>query len=191
MSENWIELADGRALDVFEIDPDVLTVDNLADSLAKVNRFTGHSRWPHSVALHSVLVSELVELKFGSKAEQMGGLLHDGPEMITNDIGRPIKSVICGQGMRELTRQLEGHLSSKHGAVFSPLVKECDNALLGSEAVVLMLSGGAKWNFTAPPDAWAIERLRELGELSWREARNMFVFRFNDLAWWLKEGAKS
>ncbi|MEN6550013.1 MAG: hypothetical protein ABFE07_28560 [Armatimonadia bacterium] len=190
MSENWIELADGRALDVLDINPDVLSIDNLADALAKVNRFTGHSRWPHSVALHSVLVSELVELKFGSRAEQLGGLLHDGPEMVTNDIGRPVKGVICGEGMRRVTHELEGHLSAKYGAKFSALVKECDNALLGSEAVVLMPSGGANWNFGAPPDEWAIERLREIGEISWRDARNMFVFRFHDLAWWLKEEAR-
>lgn len=68
---------------------DHITPEHMGTTLSRINRWCGGTRWPISVAQHSLFVADLMPppLRFA-------GLLHDVPEMFTNDIPHPIKKEI-------------------------------------------------------------------------------------------------
>ena len=70
-----------------------LSAEALGETLAKINRFTGRTAEPFSVAAHSVLVSRLC----AHKEEQVWGLLHDAHETFLGDITTPAVSYIGSQ----------------------------------------------------------------------------------------------
>ena len=95
MTTHWITLASGR--DHFLTGPEaclpsnVLTLAEIAHSLAQLNRYTGHALRPYSVAEHSLLVCDIVRgMGLGPHA-QRAALLHDAHEAITGDVASPIK----------------------------------------------------------------------------------------------------
>lgn len=59
----WI--SGGRTIDLLNIQPEDVSAELLADALAKLNRFSGRSPEPWSVAAHSVLVERLCPLELG------------------------------------------------------------------------------------------------------------------------------
>lgn len=77
---------------------DIRALD-IAESLSKINRFTGHTKPTYSVAQHCVLVSYLLN----DTGFEMEGLFHDAHEYITGDISSPMKNAI-----REMVRRLTG-----------------------------------------------------------------------------------
>lgn len=64
-------------------------VKDIAHAMARINRFTGHTRATLSVARHSVFVSKLLDF---SPIAALYGLAHDVAETVTNDISHPVKS---------------------------------------------------------------------------------------------------
>lgn len=64
-------------------------IKEIARSLARIRRFTGHS--PLSVAQHSVLVSRLVPQR---GIYPLAGLLHDAQEAYVGDVSTPVKECI-------------------------------------------------------------------------------------------------
>lgn len=66
----------------------------IAEALSKINRFTGHSRLPWSVAAHSLLVEALCP----TKALKGWALLHDAHEAFLGDITTPALELICASG---------------------------------------------------------------------------------------------
>lgn len=69
------------------------TAENLGDTLAKTNRFTGRTPQPWSVAAHSVLVSRLCH----SPEAKAAGLLHDAHEAFIGDVTTPAVEFIASQ----------------------------------------------------------------------------------------------
>lgn len=70
--------------------PGKITIVDVANSLARINRFTGHSK-TYSVARHSVFVSKLLDL---DRLPALYGLAHDARETVTNDISSPMKAAL-------------------------------------------------------------------------------------------------
>ena len=67
------------------------TVGSIAHQLALINRFTGATQRPYSVAEHSLLCADLAaEYGFGL-VPQLCCLLHDAHEAIVGDLASPIK----------------------------------------------------------------------------------------------------
>lgn len=79
--------------DFSNLDPREFTMMAIADSLAKINRYNGRTEKPWSVAIHSVLVSELCSTEKSSAA----GLLHDAHETFIGDIVTPAVEFIAAQ----------------------------------------------------------------------------------------------
>lgn len=76
-------------------------IETIAHSLAQINRFTGHTARPYSVAEHSVLVCRIVEgMGLGADA-QLLALMHDAHECIVGDVATPIKQAL-GKSWLEL-----------------------------------------------------------------------------------------
>lgn len=79
--------------DLRELPAHEFTAENLGDTLAKTNRFTGRTPQPWSVAAHSVLVSRLC----ASPEAKAAGLLHDAYEAFIGDVITPAVEFIASQ----------------------------------------------------------------------------------------------
>ena len=64
-------------------------IKEIASSLSKINRFTGGTKFPYSVALHSIYVSMLV-----SPRNAKAALLHDASEAYIGDFISPVKNAV-------------------------------------------------------------------------------------------------
>lgn len=67
------------------------TVASLAHQLAQINRYTGATRRPYSVAEHSLLCADLAADAGHTPLVQLCCLMHDAHECITGDITSPVK----------------------------------------------------------------------------------------------------
>lgn len=80
-------LLGGRLVDPLDVPMDVFDdIDNVAHVLSQTNRYNGHTRFPYSVAQHSVLLSKMVPEKL-----QKAALIHDFSEFIFGDLIWPLK----------------------------------------------------------------------------------------------------
>jgi hypothetical protein len=125
----------GKMFNVFEPDPDLICIEDIAHALSNLCRFGGHTRLFYSVAQHSIRVANEV-----SPANKMAALLHDASEAYMLDITRPIKYFIPKY------REYEMNLMLTIAEVFDfeyPLKNEiilADNLLLDVEWNDLMVS---------------------------------------------------
>lgn len=136
----FIEFSSGKFFSAFANKPYEVTVDEIAHSLSNLCRFVGHCRTFYSVAEHSVLVSEIMEIeKLGDPLE---GLWHDRGEAVTNDVAGPWKP--CIAGLKAFERQTEGLLKLPFDlpAEKTPGCERADLTALVLEARVLMPSRG-------------------------------------------------
>jgi hypothetical protein len=168
----WIQSRDGHAIDLIKPDLSLLTIEEVAHSLARINRFSGHTRTPrgYSVAQHSCLVSEHLPPDL-----QFEGLMHDAHESIIGDISSPVKWALehlgGGAALDELddiamiavaARWPDPKRSMPIGKTH-PLVKEQDMRACVTERRDLMGDVQAKpWKVPAEPwpekiVAWSVD----------------------------------
>ena len=88
--------------------PALVDLTDIAVALSHTCRFGGHVTHFHSVAAHSVLVSEFVEASLehlDAARRRQGaalGLLHDASEAYLGDVCRPLKRLAAMDGYRRL-----------------------------------------------------------------------------------------
>lgn len=113
----------------------VFDIRAIAHALSHINRFTGHTIAPYSVAQHSVLVSRACppELAFA-------GLMHDAHEAFVGDVASPIKWEL-GRAWRELEERVERATLAAFGLPWPhlPGVKHADLVLLATEKRDLLI----------------------------------------------------
>ncbi|WP_157066526.1 metal-dependent phosphohydrolase [Hyphomicrobium sulfonivorans] len=134
-----------------------LRIEHVAHALSQINRFTGHTREPYSVAQHSVFVSKLLD--FDPRLAMLG-LAHDAHEIIIGDIGTPLKLALKAEGAAGIL----GLLEAQADAVLYPLfgvnptasdfdreaIKRADLVALATEYRDLMVRRH-DWNLPHPP----------------------------------------
>jgi len=76
----------GRQFDPLGISEGNVAIEDIAHALALTNRYGGHTRYPYSVAQHSLWVARTLPLEL-----QLWGLLHDAAEAYLGDVISPIK----------------------------------------------------------------------------------------------------
>ncbi len=91
-SKVWIQTASGRAVDLLNPDPQAFLWSDVADSLAKICRFNGHSCAFYSVAQHSCFVHDLLPPE--EPRLRLQGLLHDAHEAFIGDLTSPMKAAL-------------------------------------------------------------------------------------------------
>lgn len=69
-----------------------IDIRDIAHSLSLINRFTGHTRTPYSVAEHCVIGSEIIRGEFALEF-----LLHDAHEAYLGDVSGPLKGILGGR----------------------------------------------------------------------------------------------
>lgn len=89
----WVQTSTGGSLDFEHPTEAMINVRDLAYSLARICRFTGHLRPtcpPYSVAQHLVWCTRRV-----SPAAKPYALLHDAHESYIGDMSSPLKALLC------------------------------------------------------------------------------------------------
>lgn len=170
MSPTMMQTYTGLAIDLANFRDDDVRLPDISHALAIVNRFTGHTHRPYSVAQHSVMVSRIVEQRHA-----MWGLLHDASEAYIGDVATPLKMML--PNYRELEETIQRAIARKFGLKW-PMpheVKEADLRALMAEKRDLV-PGGHDWGIPVDPATGAVV------PLSWEEAKKSFEDRYKELA---------
>lgn len=118
--------ASGRWIDFVAPDPQQIFLVDIADALANIKRFTGHS--PMSVADHSLLVADLVECDIGGNpGAELMALMHDAHEAFTGDISSPMKSMIGEDRVAEIENRVREAIFESLGLL---LLERCSAHLI-------------------------------------------------------------
>jgi hypothetical protein len=121
----------------------VIDIHDIAHALSHINRYTGHTTEPWSVAQHSILVYMITGDLCGLAAQAChAALLHDAHEAYVGDLATPIKSAL-GDAWQQLERM---HEERVHQALhitnlmllYRPIIKRMDIAALLVERTVLL-----------------------------------------------------
>lgn len=111
----------GREVDLECLATADIDLVDIAAALSRLCRFGGHVSAYHSVAAHSVHVSELVEASLDhlDPARRRAGaalaLLHDASEAYLGDITRPLKRLPIMAGYRDLEAALTVQIWARFG----------------------------------------------------------------------------
>lgn len=87
---DWILTTGGRKVwPTWPADPGEIHVDDIAHALSLLNRWTGHTYRPWSVAQHALIVAEIVQAMAPDLA--LAALHHDSAEAYLGDMATPVK----------------------------------------------------------------------------------------------------
>lgn len=153
----FMRLATGRLFDPWAVEFAVetaaqaaegrqkLRLMDLAQPLAMIPRFGGHSKALRSVAAHSLDVAELVRLRGGSATTQLCALMHDAHEAFFGDVPSPWKWRL-GDEFRFACERLQAAIEFDLGCgEFSKAqrleVARADEDMLHLEGAHLLLGG--------------------------------------------------
>ena len=105
-------------VEFFSLDPRVedIRIFDIAHALAMKCRYTGHCHQFYSVAQHSLMVSDMLEVMKCSVEEQYIGLMHDAQEAYLPDVASPLKGHI--PGYREIEGRVEACVAEAFGFEF-------------------------------------------------------------------------
>ena len=168
----------------------VIDIAEVAHHLAIINRFTGATSRPYSVAEHSVLVADIAKMADEPAVVQFACLMHDGHEYVTGDASSPAKREI-GEGWdrfegfhaRAFRRQFA--LESLF-AEFGDRVHHYDLVALATERRDLTMwcaQRNAPWEILTGIKAATFVQLNtpQREALPWHHWRGEFLQRFADL----------
>lgn len=147
-----------------------IRIEDIAHSLALINRFTGHTKFPYSVAQHCYGASVITPPEHA-----LAALLHDASEAYVNDIARPVKKYL--PDYQAIEDRIQEVICAKFNVdVFAPEVKIADNVMLVTEAGVL-LNGEAWWE----ADNWPAPAEISIEPWDWQYAEDLYIRRFEEL----------
>ena len=142
----WLQTYTGRVFDLQRPTIEMIDARDIAHSLANTNRYNGHTKFPYSVAQHSVLMAELLSSE-GVLRRQ--ALMHDAHDAYTGDIITPIKREVPELvpweiGVRGVVRRAFGL-----PALLDAAIDLADTRMLCTERAQLQT-----W---PPPKPWAVD----------------------------------
>lgn len=88
----------GRAVNLYQPEPAMIDLSDIAHALSRIQRFGGHTVVPYSVLEHSMLVARIVAQYYPQY--QLHALLHDATEAYIGDAPRPLKNTMRAHGLR-------------------------------------------------------------------------------------------
>lgn len=162
----WI----GEVIDLWNLRPDQVQLKDIAETLSKINRFSGRTPEPYSVAQHAVFAAWLADKAGRSPHEQYEVLHHDDTEAFIGDVIGPLKrcvpfvSYVEAERVRPAVAQALGLLRNE-----PPYVHQFDRQALGWEQAWLQR------RFATPLDLPLREARMYLAPMSWREAAQEYL----------------
>jgi 5'-deoxynucleotidase YfbR-like HD superfamily hydrolase len=164
-----IQTHSGRMVDPLKITAADVELDDVAQSLSHLCRFTGHTSAFYSVAEHSVICSCVApkllpaDERFAPLAGFVArlGLLHDAHEAYLGDIATPLKRFF--PGLDDVKARVDAAIFERFGlattaAVLSPeTLKVCHEAVAKADAILLstekrhvLKNHAVEWNAELP-----------------------------------------
>lgn len=155
---------------------------SMIHALSQINRFTGHSVYPYSVAQHSLILTKYVRRRGLSIGAQRAALVHDLAEAWFNDLATPVKCEL--ESYKHHMRKAELVINNTLGVSRDDLaaIKVYDHRMYINERDALC-------NVVEPDAAeemWS-DRLRlhldpcEFNEMYWRDVRTAMWHEFQRL----------
>jgi hypothetical protein len=169
----------GKKINPFELDPDLICIEDIAHALALCNRFAGHTKVPMSVAQHSIHVSRLC---FFHHALQ--GLLHDASEAYLGDITKWVKQTPELEGFRKIEDKIQRTIYTKFGceALTTPVVDYADKYMVRIEAQWGLPEYPIEHPDYPPPHTEEeLHKVRSYHAWSWKIAERKFLVEFEVL----------
>ena len=106
-SRDWIQSWTGEPIPLRDPQPEQMRIADIAHHLSQINRFTGATLRPYSVAQHSVYVARRAGgwdgQGYARLPEARFGLLHDSPEAFVGDVSSPLKALLCADFVATLS----------------------------------------------------------------------------------------
>ena len=173
----WITTFSAKQFFPFSPREEDIDIVDIAHHLSLINRFTGATLEPYSVAEHSWRASYLV-----SPENALWALLHDAPEAYISDMSRPLKHhTSVGLVYLEVEKKIMSAICRKFGLPEEEPaeIKLADNRMLMTEKRDLL-----RYNLNHP--SWNIdaEPLPEfIHPFSWKNAKKLFLARYKELTY--------
>lgn len=142
MSNLWMQTYSNKRIDIEDLDPNEICIEDICHSLSMTCRFTGHAKFHYSVGLHSINVMNTIiqsDKKY-TLDDLKYALLHDFSEAYLNDISSGMKKTNYFEGYRVIEAKLQAMIYNKYGLYGDEpsIVKWADLSMLKKEAKVLM-----------------------------------------------------
>jgi 5'-deoxynucleotidase YfbR-like HD superfamily hydrolase len=140
ISSVWhINLLNGRAVDIRNLQPDDIYMEDMVHAICQQNRYLGRTAFPYSVGHHSILVEDMVLRECGPSRASFCALIHDFGEAFYHDLSRGIKRGIiemCPEFkaiMEDIDRRIYRKFNLHDYAKYRDVVKKWDNAVAVAE----------------------------------------------------------
>jgi hypothetical protein len=174
--ESWITTFNQERIEFEHPENFSWDIDCIAKSLSQINRYTGHTPWPYSVAQHAVYVSEFLMGATNNPHIAMQGLHHDDPEIVIGDISSPMKAWLGKQtrALKTLEEEIEKVVAKKLGInwPYDPLVDEVDKRIALNEKQVFFPNCPHKWQ----SEKEGLQPLEGIRITRWDESTAHLVF---------------
>jgi len=131
-TQDCIRTFTGKYINVFEPDPELIDIEDIAHALSHQCRFGGHLRHFYSVAQHSIVCCRQAQ-----EGHQLAALLHDASEAYLLDIPSPIKKRL--PDYQAIEARLQEAIEAKFGFTVENHVKMIDALVLVHEYEALVL----------------------------------------------------
>lgn len=184
----WMLTRFGRRFDLVAPKPSMVHIDDIAWHLAMINRFTGATTRPYSVAEHCLLVAEILERSVaGIDAMCLrAALLHDAPEAYTNDISTPMKRRVghaWTAAERPIVDAVEQHFGIAGAARRHAIaIHLADRTALATERRDLLVDHADEWEVLrgVEPVDWI--DLNDRAGMDWSDWRLAYLARHEEIA---------
>lgn len=169
MNASTMQTFSGKLIDLAAFESTDVRLVDISHALSMLNRFTGHSTSPYSVAQHSVQVSRLLPDNLA-----LWGLLHDASEAYLGDVSTPLKSLLpCYREIEERVQKVIARAFGLRWPMPDP-VKTADVCALAAEKASL---------FSVQHD-WGLGDCKHVAigvPQPWYEAKAAFESRFKEI----------
>jgi hypothetical protein len=167
---------------------DDVNLTDISHHLSVINRFSGATIRPYSVAEHSLLVADIAELELRlPRAGVLAALMHDAHEAYLGDITWPVKQML-GERLQVLEASLERAVQMRYGLrtwahTYREQIRSADRRALATERRDLMPAHEDPWSVLIgiEPVSWVDLTSSERCDRTWQEWRTAFVDRFAEL----------
>jgi hypothetical protein len=167
---------------------DDVNLTDISHHLSVINRFSGATIRPYSVAEHSLLVADIAERELRlPRAGVLAALMHDAHEAYLGDITWPVKQML-GAHLQILEASLERAVQMRYGLrtwshTYRDLIRSADRRALATERRDLMPAHDEPWSVLTgvEPVTWVDLTSSERCDCTWQEWRTAFVDRFAEL----------
>lgn len=141
MGDFWLNTATGKRFDFSDPKPEDIDIVDIAVALSHQCRYAGHTREHYSVASHSLIIANTLDLLDYPPEVVMWGLLHDAAEAYVTDIPWPLKAAGLVPELSRVEKLIMAVVVAKFGLPETepPIVKDLDMEILDIEASRLLV----------------------------------------------------